>query len=246
MSVDPWLPYWRPAPQARVRLICFPYAGGGASVFERWRADFPREIEICGVQLPGREGRLTERCFTRMDPLADRLADILSRYSDAPLAFFGHSLGALIAWETARRLAGHGSLLKHLFVSGQRAPHLPGDGRMTHLWPDAEFKDELRRLNGTPGDLLENEELMQLVLPLLRADIGISESYVEQKREKLTCPISAFGALEDDVPPEQLTAWAECTTNRFQLRMMAGDHFYFRASRQPLTGAIIADLRSQE
>jgi medium-chain acyl-[acyl-carrier-protein] hydrolase len=222
-------------------LFCFPYAGGGASIYRDWGRRLPGNIETCPVQLPGRETRFREPAFTRVEPLVEALAQSLRPKLDRPFAFFGHSLGALVAFELSRRLQ-HCHRLQpiRLFVSGCEAPQTRSPGKSLHALPTAEFREELRRLHGTPTAVLENDELMELMLPTLRADFSLWETYVYAASPPLTCPIIALGGLGDDlVSRKELQAWDELTTGQFRLRMFPGDHFFLN-SAQPLVTRILA------
>ena len=206
---DPWIRLLRPVPRASMRLFLFPYAGGGAGVFRGWPEHLPTFVEPYAVQLPGREQRVMDPPFTAMPPLAEATAARLVPYMDRPSAFLGHSMGALVAFETARHLRRAGAPLPaHLFVSGRRAPQLPPNKPAIHQLPDDAFLAELRDFNGTPEAVLESDELMALLLPLLRADFAVCETYTYQCEPPLPCSLDAFGGREDDdVPLEDLRAW---------------------------------------
>jgi medium-chain acyl-[acyl-carrier-protein] hydrolase len=244
-AIQLWLPYWQPRPQARLRLFCFPYAGGGASIFRTWSELLPSEIELCAVQLPGREKRLQERPYAQMSDLIPSLAVALQPYLVMPYALFGHSMGAFISFELARYLrhTAHHLEPAYLFVSGCRAPQLPDPDPPSYHLPQAEFIDELRRLEGTPETVLQNEELLHLLLPLLRADFSLCETYCYTDDEPLSCPISAFGGLQDhEAPRHMLAAWAKQTTDAFKLRFFAGNHFFLHKEQFSLLQAISHDL----
>jgi medium-chain acyl-[acyl-carrier-protein] hydrolase len=213
-------------------------------MYRPWMAAAPAGLEVCPVQLPGRETRVAEPAFTGLDPLLDALEEALPPYLDIPFALFGHSMGALIAFEFARRLHGRGGPQPvHLFVSGLRGPHLPDPDPPIYQLPDAEFLAEVRRLNGTPDEVLQHPELMQLLLPILRADLTICDTYVHAAGEPLSCPISALGGLEDPkASPDELEAWSQHTTAGFRKRMFAGDHFYLVPAQAQLVQAVAADL----
>lgn len=241
---NPWLIYPKPNPKAYLRLFCFPYAGGGASIFRAWSIQLPPDIEVCSVQLPGRESRLKEPLFTNLSPLIDTLTPALLPHLDRPFAFFGHSVGALICFEVARQLRRlqHKNPL-HLFISGRRAPQLPALEPPSHQLADAEFLEELRRYNGTPGNVLQNVELMNLFLPILRADLAINETYIYEHEAPLDCSISVFGGLEDGkVSRDSLAAWSKQTDGTFNLRMFPGDHFFLKSQQEALLQAICQDL----
>src|SRR4051794_13772560 len=165
--------------RARMRLFCFPCAGGGTSLYSAWRDSLPADIGLSLAELPGRECRLLDAPFTRLDDLTQRLADALTSERDGvPFAFFGHSMGALIAFEIARRLRRNSLALPcRLFVSACRAPHLPNQHAPVHSLPDAELRLTLAEFGGTPRELLDDDELMELVLPTLRADFTVCETY---------------------------------------------------------------------
>jgi medium-chain acyl-[acyl-carrier-protein] hydrolase len=239
-----WVSCPRPVPAAKVRLFCFPYSGAGANIYYPWADVLPPSWEICPVQLPGRGNRMSEPLATRLAPQVDALAAGLAPYLDKPFAFFGHSMGALIGFELARRLRRAAAPLPvHLFVSGHQAPHLPDRNPPLHALPEAAFLDKLRELNGTPEEVLRHPELRELLIPILRADFAVCETYVYAAEPPLECPVSAFSGLGDDyVNREELEAWREQTTARFSLRMFPGDHFYLNTARPYLLQALAREL----
>lgn len=242
----PWFTSQRLNPLARLRLFCFPYAGGGAPIYRLWPQSLPSEIEVCVGQLPGRGTRLREQPFTSLDALVEAAAEAIAPLLDKPFALFGHSMGAMISFELARKLREQGRPQPvHLFVSGRRAPQLPNRDNMSYNLPEAELGQELLRLNGTPREVLEHPELMELMLPLLRADFSVVETYVYRPGVPLDCPLTAFGGLRDaEVSREQLEAWREQTTGEFTLRMLPGDHFFLNdpQSQALLLRALAKDL----
>jgi len=239
-----WLSYYKPNPSAELRLFCFPYAGGSAIIYRSWADLLPKNLEICPVQLPGRGTRLRDQPFTRLMPMIEALASGLLPYFDRPFAFFGHSMGAAIAFELARHLRKHFQREpEHLFVSGRSAPQIPDPIPCTYDLPDAEFIAELRRLNGTPQEVFDHPELLQLTLPLLRADFAMVQTYRPSPGEPLRSPITAFGGLLDhDVRREYLEAWSKQTADRFSLRMFPGDHFFLQTSQILLLKAVAQEL----
>ena len=243
-TVDPWIQFWQPKLQARLRLFCFPYAGGGASIFRTWSEILPPQIEVCPVQLPGRESRLLEAPFSQLFLLIEPLAQALLPYLYMPCAFFGHSMGALISFELAHYLRQQYDLSPvHLFVSARRAPQLIARDAPIHHLPEPQFVEELRRLKGTPEEVLQTSELLQLLIPFLRADFAMCETYLYTPGEPLTCPISVFGGLQDEeVSRDMLTAWHEQTRGSFKLRLFVGDHFFLHAARASLVQALLQDL----
>ncbi|MDB9371991.1 thioesterase II family protein [Nodularia sphaerocarpa] len=233
---NPWLIFPQPNPQAKLRLFCFPYAGGGASIFREWYKQLNSEIEICAVQLPGRENRLIEAPFNHLQPLINALSQEILPNLNQPFAFFGHSMGGLICFELARYLQQKHDLKPlHLFISGARAPHIPERKPPIHSLPQPEFIQELRRLNGTPAAVLENRELMEFLSPTLRADFAILETYIYTESAPLSCGITALGGLEDtEVTPEELAAWKQHTSGNFSMEMLPGNHFFLHSHRVQL------------
>ena len=232
-------------PTALLRLFCFPYAGGGASIFSNWSRTLPPEVDICAIHMPGREARLHEPPLTRWADVIDRLAGALRPWMDRPFAFFGHSLGAGIAFELARRLRRDQQPgLMHLFVSGGAAPHLPLDRPLTHGLPEAEFIDAIRSLAGTPDEILQDPELMAVFVPILRADFGLSERYMYQEVAPLAVPISSYGGIDDRrVPRVKLEAWRRHTACAFRVAMFNGGHFFLHDSRQAVLSTLTRELR---
>ena len=235
----------RPNPYARVRLFCLPYSGGGTSVYRAWPDGLPRSIEVRPIRCPGRENRVREAPHIRLPPLVAALGQALEPYLDIPYAFFGHSLGALVSFELCRRFrrqALPGPV--HLFVSACGAPQVPSPNPPMHQLPDAEFTVALRRLSGTPEAVFRNPELMELLLPVLRADFAVAETYVYGAEEPLECPISAFGGLEDDaVSRGSILAWRDQTLGDYRMRMLPGDHFFLHRQQAEITRHIAEDLR---
>lgn len=245
-ALDSWITCRKPSPQARLRLFCFPYAGGGVSIFRAWPEGLPAHVEVCPVQFPGRGTRLAEPPFTRLPSLVQALAEALCPFLDKPFAFFGHSLGALVSFELARQLRrSYAATPVRLFISADRAPQIPRRDPPIHSLPEREFLVELRRLKGTPREVFEDEELMQVMIPVLRADFAAYETYGYTTEPPLDCPISAFGGLQDQrVRRGDLEAWRDQTSVFFSLRMFPGDHFFLNTTQAPLLGALSQELRA--
>ena len=226
---------------SRLKLFCFPHAGGGARTFYPWQAPLAPLAEVRPVELPGHGARLREEPFTLLSPLVESTYRELLPELRGPFAFFGHSMGALIAFELARLLRREQGLEPaHLLVSGSRAPQVPDLRPPTYALPDDEFIAELRRLEGTPREVLEQPELIALMVPLLRADFSVADRYEYSPGMPLSCPITALGGLQDrETPRESLEAWREQTSAEFTVNMLPGDHF-FLLKDQPLVLQSIA------
>jgi medium-chain acyl-[acyl-carrier-protein] hydrolase len=234
----------RPAQSTRatIRLFCFPYAGGGASAFRSWPARLGSAVDVCAIELPGRETRLGEPFYTSFAQLVEAIDAALAPYLDKPFVFFGHSMGALLAFALARRLrARHAPAPAHLMVSGASAPHLPRSSRPRRLLSNDELLLELQRLDGTPQAVIQNRELMELLLPIIRADFSLDESLDYRPEPPLDVPLTAFGGWSDaDVEPDRVAAWNVHST-RFVLRMFDGNHFFIHNTPEFLQ-TLSADL----
>jgi medium-chain acyl-[acyl-carrier-protein] hydrolase len=246
-NISLWCPALKPRPDAPLRLICFPYAGGGMPIFRAWPAALPEMIDLRVVQLPGRGPRLREERFESMAPLIDALEEALYAVLDRPFCFFGHSLGALIAFEMARRLRRRGIAPSHLFASGNNAPQFPRHAPRIHELPDHAFLQELTSLNGIPPMVLDSKELMELFLPTIRSDFILLETYAcDQSDAPLECPITAFGGRDDPrTTPEGLEAWRVQTSATFDLAMLPGGHFFLETARPLLVQTIAARMRDR-
>ena len=242
--LNSWVVRPKPIARAGLRLFCFPYAGGGTSIFRAWPEHLPANIEVCSIQLPGRESRLRELPYTSLEPLVQVLAQSLQPYFDKPFAFFGHSLGALISFELARTLRHQSQRSPvHLFVASHSAPQIPNADPPIHQLSQAEFIQKLNSLNGTPAEVLQNPELMELFYPVLRADFAMNETYVYRPGPSLDCAMSVFGGLRDSlVSRSDLEMWREQTRGVFSVRMLPGDHFFIHSTRASLLRAILQDL----
>ncbi len=242
-----WLSCYKPNPRAKLRMFCFPYAGGGASIFRTWTEGLPTWTEVCPVQLPGRENRIQEKPFTIMEQLITATATALMPYFDLPFVFFGHSMGAWIAYELACYLRKNNNLTpKHLFVAGRFAPHIPEPDKF-HLLPEKEFKEQLKIYNGTPSVVLENDEFMQLLIPLLKSDFSVCETYSYTPREPLECPISVFNGKDDHLIDEkELCSWQQHTSNKCRVEIFQGEHFFLRTAQKELLKSITSDLEQYE
>lgn len=230
----------------RLRLFCFPYAGGGPSVFRDWGNSLPEDIELVAVRLPGRDNRIREQAFTEWPPLLDALENALSHYLDIPFAFYGHSFGARIAFELTKRLHAKNLLLPtQIFVSGCRCPHIPSPQPLLHSLPEAEFLDQVLKMNGTPPEVLRNKKLMGILEPTLRADMRLSELWGDEK-QKINVPIVAFCGLGDNIdPPSSMREWGQYTYRKFSFYTFLGDHFFLHAQEKKLLDLMTAIIQQQ-
>lgn len=244
---SPWISSAKPNPRAALRLICFPYAGGGAAIFRGWSNDLVPEVAVYSAQLPGREMRLAESTTSDINEIVIPMAESIGPCLQEPFAFFGHSMGALLAFELARVLRMRFGLRPvQLFLSARRAPQLPNpDPPLAHL-PEAAFIAEVnqRYNNSIPNLILTNTELRDLFLPILRADLALLDSYCYTHQEPLDCPIAVFGGTEDRrATVEQLEAWRVQTQRHFSVELFPGGHFFLQESRALLLRSLAVHLR---
>lgn len=239
-----WISFTTPATPVRARLLCLPYAGGSASIFRDWSSIVPRGVEVLAAQYPGRERRWKEPLVTRMEALVPPLREELRTRGELPFVIFGHSMGALVAFELTRSLQAAGMPLPgHLFVSASAAPEgaFPRN-RLAEL-DDASLIEALRKLNGIPEEALAAPGLMELMLPVLRADLELADTYRPREEAPLECALTAVGGLEDvSVPREALSGWARLSARPASVRMLRGDHFYLRRSQHDLLALLLAPL----
>jgi medium-chain acyl-[acyl-carrier-protein] hydrolase len=226
-----------------MRLFCLPFAGGGSAIFHAWRAHLSADIELAKIQLPGRETRLREKAYTRMAALIEALTQALLPWLDRPFAFFGHSMGALIAFELSRALRRqHGMSPCHIFVSGFRAPQLPPPEEVTGL-PDAHFIERMRQYGGIPELVFQDPELLEIFLPILRADFELLDTYAYQPEEPLDCPLTAFGGDHDPkVSADKILAWQTQTAGEFTSHILPGGHFFINESQAQLLEHLHHDI----
>ncbi|MEV7420659.1 alpha/beta fold hydrolase [Streptomyces sp. NPDC089919] len=241
MTSSAWIKRPRPRPDARARLFCVPHAGAGPSYFARWAAELPESVELCLVHLPGREARLTEPPLDDIGAIARRFAAEAAPLLDLPFALFGHSMGAIVAYEAAPLLAAPP---RHLFVSAAPPAHrLVEEPPVSHL-PDDEFLAEVRRAYaGIPDSVFQDPRLMRLMLPAMRADFAAYEHYRWTGRPQLACPVTALGGSEDAlVPADCLAGWGELTAAGCTVRVHEGGHFYLTDVRDEVQALVAGVL----
>ncbi len=236
----PWLRRFRPRPRARIRLVCLPHAGGAAAYFRPWAGQLPETVEVLVAQYPGHGDRMDEPFVDAMVPVADALAGAIRELGPAPLALFGHSLGAAVAYEIAVRLEVSGpGPVRALFASGRPSPHQPGE---RHAAPDDELWADVVGLGGTEPELLANPVVRELSLPRLRNDYRLSETYIPAEGPGISAPVRVYyGADDPEIPSADVIDWARWTTGGCTVRRFGGDHFYLSEHRDLL----LADLTAQ-
>ncbi|MFE4588975.1 thioesterase II family protein [Streptomyces laurentii] len=225
-TANPWLPFGA-HPESGIRLLCLPHAGAGATAYRTWGQGLPEQIKACPVQPPGRERRRREEPFTRVDSLTRALAKEIAGSVRGPYALFGHSTGALCAFETAREMRRIGAAPPvHLFVSGRRAPQLPMPRHDVGAMTVPELAQALRRLGGTPEEVLSNPELLALLQPVLAADFSVNETYAHVAEDPLDLPVTAFAGIDDTGADVALMEpWESQTSREFVLHSFPGGHF---------------------
>lgn len=238
-----WLACPQPRPDAALRLICFPHAGGGAASFHPFAALLPPAIEMMAVQLPGRETRLGEAPFRAMAPLVEAVQRGIAPVLDKPFAFFGHSMGALVAFELARALRRSGMPLPgSIVVSGRRAPTVPNTEAPLHVLSDTAFVDALvRRYDAIPRVIRDEPELMALFIPVMKADFATFETHVHQDEPPLPCAVGLYGGRSDP-QTQQMPGWAPLFAGPARTRLFDGGHFYLADQRRAVAAALAEDV----
>jgi len=246
MMASPWL-VRRPQAAPLMRLYCFSYAGGSAAVYAGWQALLGPEVEVCAVQLPGHGARMGEAPLSALAQVVEAVAAVIARQGPLPFAFFGHSLGALLAFELARHcMRQRLALPVRVFVSGSDAPAMRCNLPRLHLLPDAQLIAALRQYNGTPAELLAHRELMALVLPMIRADFALVENYAYRSFLRLPVPFTVLAGRDDaHVDLAQLDGWRKETSASCDFAMFDGDHFFIDACRAEVL-ACVADALAPE
>lgn len=244
-SPDRWIRPLSRNPQAQLRVFCLPFAGGGTSIYRPWARVLPPQIDLYAVCLPGREDRIRERPYDRLEPLVAALAEALRPFLDRPFVIYGHSLGALLGFELAHTLTGaYAKAPARLVVSGRGAPDAPTVPPLTHL-PDGPFITALnQRYGGIPQALLDEPELLALFIPVLRADLATLETYTYKPREPLPCALTAVGGTRDPmVSRAAVQDWQRHTSGEFASHFLEGDHFFIQSSQARWLELLTAELR---
>ncbi|MFL1430753.1 MULTISPECIES: thioesterase II family protein [unclassified Nocardiopsis] len=240
----PWLRRFHAGPGARLTVVLFPHAGGTANFYREWSAHLPEEYALVVVQYPGRETRFGEPLPERLEDLAEGAAAALEGHLTGPYALFGHSMGSLVAYETARRLAG-GPLGPpvRLFASARRAPGLEGSPSGIHLLDDDALVAVIEKLGGTPPGLLDDPDLRSLVLPAVRGDYRLIDAYRPAAPEPLDVPVTALAGADDpSVTPAEVDRWGGFTTRGHVLEVLPGDHFFPVRRRNEVLRILTRDL----
>jgi surfactin synthase thioesterase subunit len=228
---DLWCRRYRPTSSATARLVCLPHAGGSAPFFLPVAAALSPGVDVVAIQYPGRQDRRAEKPIDDLMVLADNVYDVVRRQPELPLTLFGHSLGALVAFEVTRRLEADGQHPVRMFASGRRGPATLRDEKV-HLYDDAGILNELRNLNGTASALLDDEELMRAALPPLRADYQAAETYQCAPDTAVGCPITILtGDNDPKTTVEEAATWAEHTTGPCDLEVFTGGGHFFLTDR---------------
>jgi medium-chain acyl-[acyl-carrier-protein] hydrolase len=239
-----WMFIPRPNSNAKIRLICLPYAGGSASAYRSWLKYLPEDIELCAVQLPGRENRIGEPLLKDGLTIVKELLPTILEYQDKPYILFGHSMGAKICFELARGLRkANAKPPKALFVSGGRAPQVKRREKDLHLLPEEEFVEWIRSFNGTPDEVFDDPELRALYLPILQADAAIEETYTYQEQPPLDIPIIAFAGIDDEaVKEEEVKPWVDYTNKEFHYHACKGAHFFIWENEKEALRTIVEEI----
>jgi medium-chain acyl-[acyl-carrier-protein] hydrolase len=241
LNLDRWVPY-RSAGAVGCRVFCFPHTAGNATFYRPLRHFMRAGIDFCPIELPGRAARIGEAPVTDIDRLLDTLSRTIRPLMTVPFAFFGHSTGACIAYQAARKLrAADGRRAGHLFVSARAAPDVARKGPSPHSLSDAELRAAPRRFGGTPDAVTARDELIAALLPIMRADLALAETCAGAG-ERVACPITAFGGVEDAIDIHSLKAWGSFTAAAFRVRLFAGGHFYLTAAGATVADEIARDL----
>src|SRR5262249_21500248 len=245
-TLDKWVPFWNEGDVVRCRIFCFPHAAGNAAFYRPLRRFMPPEVDLCPLELPGRAARLDELPLTSMSALMEQLHHAIQPLIAVPFGFFGHSVGACMAFEAARQLRSiDGRTAVHLFVSARGSPKC-----VSAYFPPACVRSDpdllaiLDRFGGTPAAIMQRPELIAVLLPALRADLALGEGYAVDPGDRIICPITAFGGADDIPHSDSLRSWRKLTCGKFRTCIFPGGHFYFSTAGEALAKEIIQDLQT--
>lgn len=224
---------------ARLRMYCFPYSGGSAQMYKDWGKGLPAHVDVCGVQMPGRASRFREPRYLSVPEAIEAMLPEFLRTVSEPFVLFGHSLGAALAFEMAHELERADRKPALLVVSGMMGPRQPSLEPPIYHLPDDQFKIKLREFNGTPQEVLEHEELMDLLLPLLKADFTMADTYQYREGRRVTCPIAVFAGVADPhTNAEGIQDWRTYTDAACTEHLFPGDHFFIHTEEQRLLATL--------
>lgn len=231
-----WITCPHPEPGAKVRLFCLPFAGGGASIYRSWGKLIGNEIEVCPIQLPGRENRFSDTPIKQAQAMAQTLANQIQLYSNKPFFIYGHSMGALIAFELTRALQDNGlDLPQGLILAAHRAAHLPRKREALYALPDDQFIDRLKRFGGFPQEVLDSKELLAFLMPTLKADFTLCDTYQFESRLPLQCPLHLLAGADDiEASPDVVEPWKEHTSDSAHMHVLSAGHFFLRTHQEDL------------
>ena len=226
-------------------MFCFSYAGGSAQIFKTWGDILPAEIEVCAIQLPGRAGRFREPRYTSVSTAVSALTGEIEHLANKPFALYGHSLGAAMAFEMGLSLEKRGRGPRLVAASGMMSPTNPSKEPAIYHLPDAQFRQKVKEFDGTPKEILEHEELMDLMMPLLKADFTMADTYVYQPGRILSCPLHVHAGTEDPHTDEEgLLDWKNFTSAGFSQKTFQGDHFFVNSLTKPVLEDLAQKLTS--
>lgn len=243
-NINAWIDRCFSKRNPSLRMFCFPYAGGSSQAFYSWGDKIPDAVELCPIQLPGRGSRFQEEPHRKIAPLITALSEAILPEMDRPCAFFGHSMGSIIAYELAQHLRQTAGICpSHLFVSGRGAPHVPPRRKPIYNLDEAEFIKELREFDGTPEEIFSDKDLLDLLIPQLRADFELVDTHRFDEHPLLECPVTAIGGLSEvSVSRDDIEAWRKHTAGDFSAHMLPGNHFFIKQSENLLLQVVFRRL----
>lgn len=225
----------------KIKLFCFPYAGGSTASYKKWKKYLHDSIDLCPVELAGRGNRCKEPYYNNLDDVLNDVFDLIKIHiKNSQYALLGHSMGSVIAYELSYKITISGyNKPMHLFISGRQAPQIQKDCKSVYQLPDEEFKNEILKLGGTSSNFFEHKELTDIFLPLLRADYRIVDNYIyTEKNKKLDCDITVFNGNEDNMSLEDIYGWREHTKNEFNVYNFKGGHFFINENEEQIVNII--------